>query len=145
MSYRRYVIFLVILFSVIFSLSFLFTSLTPSKNILLALTKPIKTGQTETDVTLAIKRLIDGQDEIFVKTTDSNICYWIKPTMDETNYLLEISEYENTEDMKGCIGILKSTEYIVLDHPINLRGIDCICGGNRYLLELKANGLKITR
>lgn len=145
MSYKKFVIISIVLICLILSLTLFFTSSIPNRKMLLGLMNLFKSTETKTDLVFAIEKLIDGQDGILIEITDNNICYWIRPTMNETKYLLEINEYESTNDMRGCVGFLKSTKYIVLDHPVNLRGTDCVCGGMKYLLEWKAGGLKITR
>jgi hypothetical protein len=53
-------------------------------------------------------------------------CYWIRTTSDGTNYILEILEYESSDN--NCIGELINRTEIVTTQPVNILGSDCICG-----------------
>lgn len=142
MGYKRYLIFLVLLIMII-SLSLSLTELTSISDVLLDVTgiSPIK---KEKDTILATESLITKKEKVQLNLEKENTCYWLKTVKNKTSYLLEISEYEYTSDMKGCFGYPKDVKYIILDKPLNLMGISCLCTGNDYDLEWK-NGLKITK
>jgi len=105
--------------------------------------------EKKTNVESTLNSLIKGKERILLEFKQDNTCYWIRSTRNKTNFLLEIIEYENTENIKGCLGLEKKTSYVVIDSPINLYGKDCICDNEEYLLELETkiniNHLKISK
>jgi len=139
---KNFFLIVLILF-LIFSLSLLFLNSTPVKDVLLGVTgfSPIK---KEKDVALAAKNLIVDKEKVLVDLEKENVCYWFRSTRNKTNYLLEINEYEHPSGMEGCFGHLKSTRHIILDKPINLKGVTCLCSNNNYQLEWE-KGLKIIK
>jgi hypothetical protein len=103
----------------------------------------------EKEVKTAFKNLVNEKKDRYLDFKNNNSCYWIRSTVNETNYLLEITEYETSANAKGCTGLPKETNYIVVDKPVNLNGEDCVCGNLKYLLKLtdldKTNQLEISR
>jgi len=140
---KKYLIILIILFGIVLSLSFLFTQETFIQIIKLGITgpSPIK---IETDVVTATESSVQDKEKVLFDLSKENTCYWLRSTKNATNYLLEINEYEYFPDMKGCFGVPKDVIYIVVDHPLNLKGISCLCNDNAYQFEWK-NGLKIIK
>jgi hypothetical protein len=144
---NRFLIILFVIILSVFMLSLLFSEYGPSRNVRLRILGLffIQKTPTESDVFILFDRIIKGEDKLLLEIKRDDICYWIRPTNEGAEHLLEIKEYQNSGVIKGCIGIPKNTSYIILDHPINLRGIDCTCSGNIYQVERESNGLKITR
>ena len=141
---KKFIFILIILLGLIFSISYLFTSLTPLEKIRLGIVKLPGSIKTETNVELAIQGLVSGKDRTLISPVEGDICYWIKPTHNGTHYLLQINEYKST--LERCIGFPLGKEEIILDHGINiLGGNSCVCGGETYLLEWESGGLRITR
>ena len=128
---------------IVFFLTFLLYS-NLNRIIPLSITGLFKSIETETDVVTAIKKLINGQNEIIVEIMGNNVCYWVKPSYDGTKFNLQVNEYETP--VGNCIGIIKDVNYIELDEGMNVLGdTDCLCSGGKYLLEWKVNGLKISK
>lgn len=95
----------------------------------------------ESDIKTSLEDLSKkNEGEINLNVKKSNACYWIRPTVNETNYLIQITEYETSDKIKGCMGIPKETRYIVVDKPINLQGNDCVCGNLKQLLKIENLG-----
>jgi hypothetical protein len=101
----------------------------------------IPSVRTESEIKSTLEDLSkEEKGEINLDFKKSNTCYWIRPTVNETNYLIEITEYETSANTKGCMGLPKGKKYIVVDKPINLQGNDCVCGNLKHLLKIKNIG-----
>jgi len=114
----------------------------------LGLTNLFESTETETDLVFAIEKLISGEDEIILEITESDVCYWIRPTHDGKNYLLEIKKYQSTTGK--CFGSVVDEYHITLEHGMNIIGdTDCLCSEEKYQLERVVGerrvDLKITR
>lgn len=143
MGYKKYLIIIVVLIGLIFSLSFYFKLFSIQK-IRFSITGLFSESITETDISSALKKLIDGEKQVILKIDDENKCYWISTTRKGRNYVLELNEY--TSKTGQCTGLPSSESEISLNSGIDIIGdTDCVCSGREYLLEWKQLGLKITR
>jgi len=79
------------------------------------------------------------QTSALFSSTSENTCYWITPSYNGTNYLLEIREYDSPT--KDCVGTFINQTDIVIDKPGNIMGdTSCICGGKEYLIKKLSEG-----
>jgi len=142
MHYKKFWVVSIVLVCIIFSLSFFFSSSIFGHKTLLGLASLLQSTEIETNLVSAVEKLISGKNEIIVEITDSNVCYWIRPTHNEKNYLLEIKKYQSTTGK--CIGLVVDESHIALEHGINILGdTDCLCSGKRYFLERVVEGQRV--
>jgi len=88
----------------------------------------------ETNFTLAVIRLIRGEDEILVKNQEENVCYWITPTKD-MDYYLELKKYSS--ETSECHGKLLEESTIPTGKSIGIIGkTNCLCGNEIIIKKL---------
>jgi len=144
-SYKTLSIFLILLFGLIFSLSFFLKS-SSLQQIQLGLTSFSKSVKTETNIPFAVNELLKNS-EVYIEV-GQNICYWIRPSFNETGDYLDIQEYDTKYG--ECVGSVKSKTSIPIDEKIVMYSPGCVCNG-KYLLErlprteIKPEGLKISK
>jgi hypothetical protein len=71
-----------------------------------------------------IERAIKSEGSYRLALGNGSHCYWIRPTHNGTNYLVEIREYSSSN---SCFGDLIEIKTIVVDGPVNVNG-RCVCG-----------------
>jgi len=126
--HKKIIIIFIVLFCLILSLSFILESSDPFRMIRLTITGLLYQRTTETNFPSAINRMIEGENEILIKTAESNICYWITPTIDK-GYYLEVKKYYSENN--DCYGRLLEKKLIPTDKPIGIIGRkNCICSSD---------------
>lgn len=143
MTNRKFIVLTVFLLSIIIILIFYVFLDSASVLSLTGYFIPVKTEDT---MSSTVNSLIVGENKLSFDVTEGNTCYWIKSTMKKGKHFLEINEYENSNETRGCSGILKNTELLQVDHPVNIQGMDCICGDDPYHFEwVSERQLRITK
>jgi hypothetical protein len=142
MPYRKPVIIFIALICLILSLTVFFTYSNTNQKILLGLTSPFKSTETETDLVHAVEDLFKGNDKITLDIKKDDTCYWIVPGRDENGHFIEIREYG--KEFGECVGVPRNTNYIRLDQKVNMYSQGCVCKGS-YVLERVPDGLKISK
>lgn len=127
MEKRRYIVGIICFLTLLlfFTLSKKFTGYVVQAEVI--------TSKPET----ALRNVVKGK-ETLLELKDNTTCYWIKPTMNESNYLLQITVYKNIG--LRCVGIPKERIHIVVDRPYNLYGKTCFCGPEKFVLKGKIRG-----
>lgn len=129
-SYKKLTIFLIVLFGLIFSLSFFLKS-SPLQNIRLGITTFNKPVKAETNVPFAVNELMKSK-EVYVEV-ENDTCYWIKPTFNETGSYLDILKYDTK--FGECVGTIRDEASIPLDEKFVMYSPGCLCNG-RFRLNL---------
>jgi len=138
---KKIMIIFIVLIGLAFSLTLFLNSSTLNQRIRLGLTPSFQPIASETDLVSAVERLIKGQNEVTVEITEEDVCYWIRPTFNETGYYLEILEYDT--EFGECVGVIRSKNLIPLSEKMVMHSPGCVCNG-QYILERRPRGLKIT-
>jgi hypothetical protein len=126
MPYKKYLIpSIILILSLIFFVS--------NRNILGRLTNILESTETETNITSAVEKLIDGKNKVIVEISEKDVCYWVRSTRD-VKYFLEIKKYQSTTGK--CFGLTVEESHVTLENGMNVLGDnDCLCSGKKYLLE----------
>lgn len=139
MDFKRFSILLILLIIFAFISSFFLGTSTPSKKVQLSLIP--SNIPTENDIISALRRVIEGKEEIRVKLLGNDTCFWIKPTHNGTHYLFQISEYKAPGN--NCLGFAEKTEYLLRKRGFVVFGDTCVCGGKTYSIKWEKNGVRI--
>jgi len=111
------------------------------------LTNILESTETDNKLAPAVEKIIGGQDKIIVEIQEKDVCYWIRSSRD-VEYFLEIKKYQSP--IGKCFGLTVDNSRVNLENGMNVLGdTDCLCGGQKYLLERIMEGqrvdLKITK
>jgi hypothetical protein len=72
--------------------------------------------------------------------SEESKCYWIVPSYDGENYVVEINIYEDKEPK--CLGTPIKTETIKVENFVSVENQKCICGKNIKIVKIEG-GIKI--
>ncbi len=78
----------------------------------------------EGNIETQLEQAIEKEGSYRLSLGEGGHCYWLRPTHDGENYLVEIAEINSTKD---CLGDIVSKKTITSQSPISYDG-GCLCG-----------------